>query len=200
MKKAELKRLILDYLVKEDMIPDDELDSASSEVEIRRLELEHNAREQEKQRECQLKLKELELREKEIAAKKELDLKERELAMKKELELKEKEIDMQLKLKKLELKSRDTPVTKEASSSSVAKESFDFIRHVKLVAPFQEHEIDKFFLHFEKVAANLRWPSEIQAMLLQSVLIGKAREVYSALSVEQSSDYSLMKRAVSYLL
>ena len=28
-------------------------------------------------------------------------------------------------------------------------------------------------------------------MLLQSVLIGKAREVYSALSVELSSDYTL---------
>ena len=138
-KKAELKHLILDYLVEEDLIPDDKLDSASSEVEIRQLELEHNAREQEKQKECQLKLKELELREKEIAAKKELDLKERELAMKKKLELKEKEFDMQLKLKELELKSRDTPVTKEASSSSLAKESFNFVHHVKLVPPFQEH-------------------------------------------------------------
>ena len=106
-----------------------------------------------------MKLKELELKEKEIAAKKELDLKERELAMKKELELKEKELDMQLKLKELELKSRDTQMTKEASSSSVAKESFDFISHVKLVPPFQEHEVDKYFLHFEKVAANVHWPS-----------------------------------------
>ena len=34
-------------------------------------------------------------------------------------------------------------------------------------------------------------------MLLQSVLIGKAREVYSALSVEQSSDYSLVKSEIS---
>ena len=57
-KKAELKRLILDCLVEEDLIPDDELDSASSKVEIRQLELEHNARKQEKQREFQLKLKE----------------------------------------------------------------------------------------------------------------------------------------------
>ena len=52
-------------------------------------------------------------------------------------------------------------MTKEALSSSVAKESFDFIRHVKLVPPFQEHEVDKYFLHFEKVTANLHWPSEI---------------------------------------
>ena len=72
-KKTELK-VILEYLVEEDLISDDKLDSASIEVEVRRLELEHTAREQEKQRECQLKLKELELREKEIAAKKELDI------------------------------------------------------------------------------------------------------------------------------
>ena len=110
-----------------------------------------------------MKLKELELKEKEIAAKKELDVKERDLAMKKELELKEK-MDMQLKLKELELKSRNTPVTKETSSTSIAKEIFDFICLVKLVPPFQEHKVDKFFLYFEKVAANLHWLSEIQAM------------------------------------
>jgi len=33
-------------------------------------------------------------------------------------------------------------------------------------------------------------------MLLQSVLIGKAREVYSALSVEQSTDYNLVESEV----
>ncbi|XP_065917657.1 uncharacterized protein [Dysidea avara] len=33
-------------------------------------------------------------------------------------------------------------------------------------------------------------------MLLQSVLVGKAREVYSALSVEQSVDYELVKREI----
>ena len=43
--------------MEEDLISNDKLDSAGSKVEIRRLELEHNAREQEKQRECQLKLK-----------------------------------------------------------------------------------------------------------------------------------------------
>ena len=34
-------------------------------------------------------------------------------------------------------------------------------------------------------------------MLLQSVLIGKAREVYSALSVEQSTDNDLVKSEIS---
>ena len=124
--------------MEEELISNHKHDSASSKVEIRWLELEPNAREQEKQSECQLKLKQLEIREKEIAAKKELHLKERKLAMKKELELKEKELDMELKLKELKLKNRDTPVNKEASSSSVVKESFDFIRHVNVIPPFQE--------------------------------------------------------------
>ena len=69
-------------------------------------------------------------------------------------------------MKELELKSRDTQVTKEALSTSVAKESFDFTHHVKLVLPFQEHEVDQVFLQFERAAANLHWPSEIQAMSL----------------------------------
>ena len=63
---------------------------------------------------------------------------------------------------------------------------------MKMVPSFQEHEVDKFFHHFE----NLHWPSGVRTTLLQSVLIGKAREVYSALSVEHSTDYGtdLMQR------
>ena len=68
--KAELKHLTLDYLVEEDFILNDELDSASSKVETTQLKLEHDTREQEKQREYQLKLKELKLIEKEILVKK----------------------------------------------------------------------------------------------------------------------------------
>ena len=53
--KAELKCLIPDYLVEEDLISNDELDSVSSKVEVSWVELKHNTREQEKQRECQMK-------------------------------------------------------------------------------------------------------------------------------------------------
>ena len=174
-KKAEMKRWLLDYFVEEDLLSEEELNSVGSEsqLEMKRLELEHQARQQEKDRECQLRMKELELKEKEIAAKNELDLKERELAIQKELDFKEKELQIQLKIKELELKAKMTPVSKEPTAGST-NENFDFTRHVKLVPPFQEHEVDKFFLHFEKFATNLHWPSEVQAMLLQSVLIGKA--------------------------
>ena len=37
---------------------------------------------------------------------------------------------------------------------------FDVTKHIRLVPPFQEKEVDKYFLHFEKVAENLKWPKE----------------------------------------
>ena len=67
--------------------------------------------------------------------------------------------------------------------------TLNFGKHIRLVPPFQEKEVDKYFLHFEKVAENLKWPREHWTLLLQSVVIGKAREIYTQLSLEQSSDY-----------
>ena len=54
---------------------------------------------------------------------------------------------------------------------------------------------DKYFLHFEKVAENLKWPKEHWTLLLESVVIGKARENYTQLTVEQSSNYELVPEA-----
>ena len=42
----------------------------------------------------------------------------------------------------------------------------------------------------------MEWPKELWTLLLQSALLGKAREVYSALSVDQSADYSLVKEVI----
>ena len=43
-----------------------------------------------------------------------------------------------------------------------------------------------------KVANNLKWPEDHWALLLQSSLVVKAREIHSAL---ESSQYSLVKNA-----
>ena len=49
------------------------------------------------------------------------------------------------------------------------------------------------FLYFEKVAGKLKWPKEYWVMLLQSVLVGKFREIYSQLIVEQAPNYDNVK-------
>ena len=54
---------------------------------------------------------------------------------------------------------------------------FDITEYLKLVFPFKEADADKCFLHFEKVAGNLKWPTYYWAIQLQSVLVGKARKM-----------------------
>ena len=53
---------------------------------------------------------------------------------------------------------------------------------MKFVQSFAKTEVDKYFQHFE-VVQSLKWPKEAWTLLLQSSFVGKARAVYSALSV-----------------
>ena len=95
-------------------------------------------------------------------------------------------------MKELELegKSKSKPLPLDSGKF------FDVTKHIRLVPPFQEKEVDKYFLHFEKVAENLKWPREHWTLLLQSVVIGKAREIYTQLSLKQSSDYDKVKELI----
>ena len=34
---------------------------------------------------------------------------------------------------------------------------FDITKHIRRFPPFQEKEVDKYFLHFKKVDENLKW-------------------------------------------
>ena len=78
MKKGEVKRLLIEFLIDEEIIPEDEENSGiaplsnKNELELRRLELQ----DKEKERETQLKMKELEVHEKELSG--QLRLKELE--------------------------------------------------------------------------------------------------------------------------
>ena len=98
---------------------------------------------------------------------------------------------MQVQLKELEVRAtRATTVAPETNTS------FNVGKHVKFVPVFREAEVDKYFLHFEKVAKSLKWPEEEWTLLLQSSLVGKAREVYSALSIDDSAQYDIVKSAI----
>ena len=37
---------------------------------------------------------------------------------------------------------------------------FDATKHIRHVPPFQEKEVDKYFLHFEKAAENFKWQKQ----------------------------------------
>ena len=117
-------------------------------------------------------------------------------------------------MRELELKAEQEKTLLEAEKEAAAREhelqvaglgrystpdrasAFDPARNIRLVPPFQEKEVDKYFAHFGKLADSLNWPKQSWVLLLQSVLVGKAQETYGSLSVEQSSNYEHIKEAI----
>ena len=81
-------------------------------------------------------------------------------------------------------------------SSHPTGQSFDVIKNFQAVPSFQEDDVDMFFLHFEKLATNLNWPKDYWTILLQKAFVGKAREIFAQLSVEQSQKYEYVKDVV----
>ena len=98
-----------------------------------------------------------------------LEMEER--IQKEKLEQAEKERQYNLRMKELEMQEKAKTKPLDLGTH------FDVTKHIRLVPPFQEKEVDKYFLHFEKVAENLKWPKERWTLPLQSVVIGKAREI-----------------------
>ena len=64
---------------------------------------------------------------------------------------------------------------KDGREGQTGKVRFDITEYLKLVLLFQEADADKCFLHFERVAGNLKWPTDNRVIQLQSVLVGIAR-------------------------
>ena len=121
----------------------------------------------------------------------EMEEREKEKERQIQIEMEKLEFDTGLRMKELEM--HNMTVKRQPLDSGA---HFDVIKRIRLVPPFQEKEVDKYFLHFEKVAENLNWLKEHWTLLLQSVIIGKAREIYTQLTVEQSSSYDTVKELI----
>ncbi len=67
---------------------------------------------------------------------------------------------------------------------------------MSLVQKFNEREVEKYFLMFEKVAKSMEWLTDIYCLFLQSVLTGKAKDVYCALSTDLCANYGLVKERI----
>ena len=127
----------------------------------------------------------------------------RELELKAEREKRDLELKAEQEKALLEAEKEAATHEHELKMASLGKQSpsdkasvFEPARNSRLVPPFQEKEVDKYFAHFEKVADSLNWPKASCVLLLQSVLVGKAQEIYGSLSVEQSSNYEHVKEAI----
>ena len=210
--KSHILNLIKDHCVEHDIIDEVEEKPIAETAEIVRLKLDSEQEKRRLAREAEKALQDAQLaaqreqaqraeaeaqkaRDAEKAAREEArelrlaELKEaRELRV---LELKA-EADKEAAAREHELKMAGLGIHSPKDKAS----AFDPARNIRLVPPFQEQEVDKYFAHFEKVADSLNWPKESWVLLLQIVLVGKAQEIYGSLSVEQSSNYERVKEAI----
>ncbi len=102
-----------------------------------------------------------------------------------EFRLKEQETELQ----KLQLQSQ----SKSAGDSSPY---FDITKHIRIVPPFQEQEVDKYFLHFGKVAKNCNWPKIVGRCHCKVSCWAKPRKFFPQLSIEDSSKYDKVKQLI----
>ena len=188
--KSHILNLIKDHCVENDIIDEVEDKPIAETAEIVRLKLDFEREERRLAREAEKALQDAQFAEAQRARELRLaELKEaREL---RELELKA-EADKEAATGEHELKMASLGIHTPKDKAS----AFDPARNIRLVPAFQEKEVDKYFAHFEKVADSLNWPKESWVLLLQSVLVGKAQEIYGSLSVEQSSNYEHVKEAI----
>lgn len=119
-----------------------------------------------------------------------LRLKELEIVMHC-LAIKEKELDYELQYRQIEANKQ--LCSKELDLSGP---EFDINKCIRLVPPFGEQDVDKYFTLFEHVASTLKWPKTSWPLLLQSVFIGMAQNTYTSLSAELSLDHDEVRSAV----
>ena len=210
--KSHILDLIKDHCVENDIIDEVEEKPTAETAEVLklRLEIEREERrlareEAQRARDAKKALQDAQFAEAQKACEAARELKLAELKEARELRELELKAEQEKALLAAEIEAKKEAATREheLKMASLGKQSpsdkasaFDPARNIRLVPPFQEKEVDKYFAHFEKVADSLNWPKESWVLLLQSVLVGKAQEIYGSLSVEQSSNYEHVKEAI----
>ncbi|KAJ8359163.1 hypothetical protein SKAU_G00156880 [Synaphobranchus kaupii] len=107
------------------------------ESDMRRLELEAQTALRDRELEAQARERELEAQ---------VRLKEREM---------EREMEINLRLKEMELET-----ARVSGGCNKQQAEFDVSRHIRMVPPFREAEVEKYFSLFERVAITLKWPKD----------------------------------------
>ena len=160
MRKQEIKNKLIDRLDEDDLLDEFDLDNkieiqddgADSAVKLKRLELQQET----EMVKFKLEQERLKIEEEERKAKLQLEQerwkieqKERQDRLAMEERIKTKEIEAKFKIEKDKLE-------KQGSSNSSTQSGFDATKNIRLVPKFEEKEVDKYFLHFEKIANSLK--------------------------------------------
>ncbi|MCG8044622.1 MAG: RNase H-like domain-containing protein [Candidatus Thiodiazotropha endolucinida] len=110
-----------------------------------------------------------------------------------EREEKSKARDWELKLKELELREKELEIKNRGSQDHI---SSDMKIKVKLPKFVEGQDIEVFLTSFERLASVHSWPKSQWPVHLIPQLSGKALEAYSRMSLMESNNYDLIKKAI----
>ena len=102
---------------------------------------------------------------------------------------------LEIQLKKIEM-GNFTDMDEIGENIGRGKDSFKFAAAMKFVPKFQSSDVEHYLIAFEKAMALHKIPNEKWTALLHPQLTGKAQKVFSELSIEECSDYEIVKRAL----
>ena len=150
----ELEKLRLEFEEKRRADKEEREERMQKEkLELEKQKLAFEEREREKQREMEERQKEkqreMEERLEKERLEKQRELEERlakeKLEQEERIEVEKEKLQYSLKMKELELSSKSMPPV-----SFDPSKVFDVTKHIRLVPPFQEKEVDKYFLHLRR--------------------------------------------------
>ena len=117
---------------------------------------------------------------------------ERELKLR-EFEAREKELEAQQRKEEFEARKEELEAQRRKEELEARKEELT-LKHEREMRALKLNA--RKIAHFERVAQNLKWPTDQWPLLLQSVLKGKAQEAYTALPISECVDYNCVKNAI----
>ncbi|XP_068205624.1 uncharacterized protein [Palaemon carinicauda] len=184
-RKSQIKNFVINALVEEETLPEeayDLLDEEGSQLTLKQLELQYAREKEERDRQERKEREELERKER-----RERD----ELERKDRIEREEREHIYQL-----ELLEKKRTIKDNVSQGDESEQVIDVVKASKMIQLFDEADPDEFFMLFERLALNLKWPKRLWPVILQPSLKGRARTVFLSLTSSESNDYDFTKDSI----
>jgi len=107
----------------------------------------------------------------------------------------------QFQLLQMEVQARTSPFPEPIAADPDLQETSDEDNHWKAKASsppdnIREDDIEHFLVTFERIAAACRWPQTDWVFHLIPLLTGKARGAFVNVDIDESLDYSEVKKAI----
>ena len=108
------------------------------------------------------------------------------------VQIKRDELQMQLEIVRIQNNTRQENEDDRQNRHNV----FNVVHVGKRLFKFDENNVDEYIEMFEKMAITEEWPIDKWCAIIQPHLIGKAQKAYNELSVDDLSNFEVLKQNI----